>query len=54
MGLTTVFNASGVDIKKFLNYTEEKKATYNDWDRAWPQVRYKYKSKIYYYEIPDQ
>ena len=37
LGMTTVFNASGVDKKKFLQYTEEQPATYADWSRTWDQ-----------------
>jgi len=37
MGVTTVFNASGVDKKKFVKYTEENPATYQDWSRTWEQ-----------------
>jgi ribulose 1,5-bisphosphate synthetase/thiazole synthase len=37
LGMTTVFNASGVDKQKFLEYTEEKPATYADWSRTWAQ-----------------
>ena len=37
LGVTTVFNASGVDKKKFLQYTEDQPATYADWSRTWDQ-----------------
>jgi len=37
MGVTTVFNASGVDKQKFVKYTEENPATYEDWSRTWDQ-----------------
>ena len=37
MGMTTVFNASGVDKKEFVKYTESNPATYNDWSRTWDQ-----------------
>jgi len=37
MGVTSVFNASGVDKSKFLEYTEKKPATYQDWSRTWEQ-----------------
>ena len=37
LGMTTVFNASGVDKQKFLEYTEAKPATYADWSRTWAQ-----------------
>jgi len=37
MGVTTVFNASGVDKSKFVKYTEENPATYEDWSRTWDQ-----------------
>ena len=39
MGLTTVFNAAGVDKEKFLDYVAKNKATYKDWSRTWDQVR---------------
>ena len=37
LGVTTVFNASGVDKARFLQYTEEQPATYADWSRTWDQ-----------------
>ena len=37
LGMTTVFNASGVDKERFLAYTEAKPATYADWSRTWQQ-----------------
>ena len=37
LGMTTVFNASGVDKERFLEYTEAKPATYADWSRTWQQ-----------------
>jgi ribulose 1,5-bisphosphate synthetase/thiazole synthase len=37
LGMTTVFNASGVDKQRFLKYTEEQPATYADWSRTWDQ-----------------
>lgn len=37
LGMTTVFNASGVDKTRFLQYTEEQPATYADWSRTWDQ-----------------
>jgi hypothetical protein len=37
LGVTTVFNASGVDKSKFLQYTDENPATYADWSRTWTQ-----------------
>lgn len=37
MSVTTVFNASGVDKKDFLEYTERNPATYADWSRTWDQ-----------------
>jgi ribulose 1,5-bisphosphate synthetase/thiazole synthase len=37
LGVTTVFNASGVDKERFLRYTEEQPATYADWSRTWDQ-----------------
>lgn len=32
MAVTTVFNCAGIDKKKFLNYTENEKKTYSDWN----------------------
>jgi len=37
LGVTTVFNASGVDKARFLQYTEDQPATYADWSRTWDQ-----------------
>jgi hypothetical protein len=37
LGVTTVFNAAGVDRDEFLHYTEEKPATYLDWSASWEQ-----------------
>ena len=37
MSVTNVFNCSGVDKKKFLDYTNKKKATYADWGEDWNQ-----------------
>lgn len=37
LGMTTVFNASGVNKDRFLQYTEENPATYADWSRTWEQ-----------------
>merc|ERR1719186_40470 len=37
MGVTTVLNCSGVDKKKFTQYTEDNPATYRDWSRTWDQ-----------------
>lgn len=37
MGVTTVFNAAGVQKEEFLQYTEQKPATYLDWSRTWEQ-----------------
>ncbi len=37
LGMTTVFNASGVDKERFLQYTEAQPATYADWSRTWQQ-----------------
>ncbi len=37
LGMTTVFNASGVNKDRFLEYTEAKPATYADWSRTWQQ-----------------
>jgi len=37
MGMTTVFNASGVDKDEFVKYTEKNPATYQDWSRTWDQ-----------------
>jgi hypothetical protein len=38
MGMTTVLNVSGIDKEKFVKYTEDKPATYQDWSRTWKQV----------------
>ena len=35
--MTTVFNASGVNKEKFVEYTEANPATYRDWSRTWDQ-----------------
>ena len=37
LGMTTVFNCSGVDKKDFVKYTEKQPATYEDWSRTWQQ-----------------
>lgn len=37
MGVTTVFNVSGVDCVKFVDYTEKKAMTYSDWISLWNQ-----------------
>eukprot|EP01062_Namystynia_karyoxenos_P056265 TRINITY_DN47236_c0_g1_i1.p2 TRINITY_DN47236_c0_g1~~TRINITY_DN47236_c0_g1_i1.p2 ORF type:complete len:567 (+),score=227.10 TRINITY_DN47236_c0_g1_i1:79-1701(+) len=38
MGVTMVFNASGVDTEKFKKYVAgQGSATYADWSKAWPQ-----------------
>lgn len=37
LGVTSVFNAVGVDKERFLEYTEERPATYADWSRTWEQ-----------------
>mmetsp|Transcript_21326 Transcript_21326/g.37944 ORF Transcript_21326/g.37944 Transcript_21326/m.37944 type:complete len:514 (+) Transcript_21326:83-1624(+) len=37
LGVTSVFNASGVNKDAFLAYTERKPATYQDWSRTWEQ-----------------
>jgi hypothetical protein len=37
LGATAVFNASGVDKKRFLEYTEKNPKTYKDWSRTWQQ-----------------
>ena len=37
LGMTTVFNCSGVDKEKFVAYTESNPATYQDWSRTWKQ-----------------
>lgn len=37
MGMTTVFNCSGVDKKTFVDYTEQNPARYSDWSRTWKQ-----------------
>ena len=38
MGMTQVFNCSGVNKEEFLEYTEKNPATYKDWSRVWNQV----------------
>jgi ribulose 1,5-bisphosphate synthetase/thiazole synthase len=38
MAVTTVFNCAGVDKKAFLNYTENNKKTYKDWNGNWNQI----------------
>jgi ribulose 1,5-bisphosphate synthetase/thiazole synthase len=38
LGMTTVFNASGVDKDRFVQYTEAQPATYADWSRTWEQT----------------
>ena len=37
MGMTQVFNCSGVNKAEFLEYTEANPATYKDWSRVWNQ-----------------
>ena len=37
MGVTAVFNVSGVDKEKFLAHTKRNPATYNDWNKTWQQ-----------------
>jgi hypothetical protein len=37
MSVTTVFSASNVDKRRFLEYTERNPATYKDWSREWQQ-----------------
>lgn len=32
MSTTTIFSCAGVDKEKFINYTEQEKRTYEDWD----------------------
>jgi len=38
MGVTTVFNVSGVDCVKFMDYNEKKALTYADWTSIWDQT----------------
>lgn len=38
LGVSTVFNAAGVDTAKFLAYSEANPATYKDWSRTWEQT----------------
>lgn len=38
MGVTTVFNAAGVDTEKFKAYANANTATYKDWSRQWAQT----------------
>ena len=42
MGMTTVFNASGVSKTDFEAYTNKTPATYRDWSRTWDQVSKSY------------
>jgi len=37
LGVTTVFNISGVDKDKFLKYVQDMKRTYKDWSQSWDQ-----------------
>lgn len=37
MGVTQVFSVKNVNNEKFLKYTEEKRATYQDWSTSWKQ-----------------
>ena len=37
LGVTSVFNVSGVDKQKFLKHVEKNPATYADWDGDWSQ-----------------
>lgn len=37
MGVTTVFNCSGVNKEKFLEYTRDNPTTYADWGKTWDQ-----------------
>jgi len=37
LGTTAVFNCSGVDKRRFLEYTENNPRTYKDWSRLWQQ-----------------
>lgn len=37
MGVTTVFNCAGVNKKKFIEYTDKKGSTYQDWGESWNQ-----------------
>lgn len=45
LGMTTVFNASGINKTDFEAYTNNNPATYRDWSRTWDQVS----NKIYNY-----
>jgi len=38
MGVTTVFNAAGVNTEKFKAYVNNNTATYKDWSRQWAQT----------------
>jgi hypothetical protein len=55
MGVTTVFNVSGVDCVKFVDYTEKKALTYADWVSLWDQKtsgkEETFKSPVIYEEI---
>ena len=46
MGVTTVFNCSGVDTEKFKKYTEDQKKTYKDWGQSWCQNTSEENSKL--------
>jgi hypothetical protein len=37
LGVSTVFNAAGIDKEQFLEYVERQPATYKDWSRTWEQ-----------------
>jgi hypothetical protein len=37
MGITAVFNVSGIDKPKFEQHIKENSATYLDWSRTWNQ-----------------
>lgn len=37
MGVTSVFNAAGVNKDEFMKYTQEQPATYLDWSQSWEQ-----------------
>ena len=37
MGITAVFNVSGIDKDKFQKHIKKNSATYLDWSRTWNQ-----------------
>ena len=37
MGITAVFNVSGIDKARFEKHIQQNSATYLDWSRTWNQ-----------------